>query len=63
LVLNGLFDVLTYLLGPLGSWLRGSGRTALGWLGILALLAAAAWAAGEWYGIDWPKPDLSRFGR
>ena len=26
------------------------------------LVAAAGWAFGEWYGYDWPKPDLSRFG-
>jgi hypothetical protein len=62
IVLNGTFNALTYLLGPLGTWLRGPGRKALGWLGILMILAAAAWAAGEWYGIDWPTPDLSRFG-
>ena len=60
--LNGTFNVLTYLLGPLGTWLRGSGRNALGWLGLLMLLAAAGWAAGEWYGLDWPKVDLSRLG-
>lgn len=61
-LLNGTFNVLTYLLGPVGTWLRGPGRTALGWCGILLLLAAAAWAAGEWIGYDWPAVDLSRFG-
>ena len=61
-LVNGTFNLLTYLLGPLGTWLRGSGRTALGWCGILMLLAAAAWAAGEWVGYDWPAVDLSRFG-
>jgi hypothetical protein len=59
--LNGTFNLLTYLLGPLGAWLRGSGRNALGWAGILMLLAAGAWAAGEWVGYEWPAVDLSRF--
>jgi hypothetical protein len=62
IALNGVFNVLTYLLGPVGTWLRGAGRNTLGWLGILMLLAAAGWAVGQWYGIDWPRPDLSRFG-
>jgi hypothetical protein len=62
MLVNGTFNLLTYLLGPPGTWLRGPGRNALGWCGFLMLLAAAGWAAGEWYGIDWPKPDLSRFG-
>ncbi len=61
-LLNGTFNLLTYLLGPLGTWLRGSGRTALGWCGILMIVAAAAWAAGEWAGYEWPAVDLSRFG-
>lgn len=62
MLVNGTFNVLTYLLGPLGTWLRGPGRTALGWCGILMLLAAAGWAVGEWIGYDWPAIDLSRFG-
>ena len=62
LLLNGTFNLLTYLLGPLGTWLRGSGRNALGWAGTLMLLAAAAWAVGEWVGYEWPAIDLSRFG-
>lgn len=61
-LLNGTFNVLTYLLGPLGTWLRGPGRTALGWCGILMILAAAAWAIGEWAGYEWPAIDLSRVG-
>jgi hypothetical protein len=61
-LVNGTFNVLTYLLGPLGTWLRGPGRNALGWCGILMLLAAGAWAAGEWVGYEWPAIDLSRFG-
>jgi hypothetical protein len=61
-LLNGTFNVLTYLLGPLGTWLRGPGRTALGWCGILMLVTAGVWAAGEWRGFDWPAIDLSRFG-
>jgi hypothetical protein len=61
-LLNGLFNLLTYLLGPLGTWVRGPGRGMLGWAGILMTLAAAVWALGNWYGYDWPRPNLSRFG-
>jgi hypothetical protein len=46
---NGIFDVLTQLLGPLGSWLRQpSGRTFLGWLGLALLLAAIALQVVLW---------------
>jgi hypothetical protein len=62
IVLNGVFNLLTYLLGPLGTWLRGPGRGAMGWVGILMIVAAIVWGLGEWYGYDWPKPNLSRFG-
>jgi hypothetical protein len=61
-LLNGTFNILSYLLGPLGAWLRGPGRAFLGWGGIAMMLAAILWAVGEWYGYDWPRPDLSRFG-
>lgn len=61
-LLNGLFNLLTYLLGPLGAWIRGPGRGIVGWAGILMILAAGVWALGNWYGYDWPKPNLSRFG-
>jgi hypothetical protein len=59
IVLNVTFNVFTHLLGPLGTWLRGSGRSVMGWLGIGMILAAGVWAAGEWYGYDWPKMDAS----
>jgi hypothetical protein len=59
IALNVTFNVLTYLLGPLGTWLRGSGRSVMGWVGIGMILAAGVWAAGEWYGYDWPKLDAS----
>jgi hypothetical protein len=61
-LLNGLFNLLTYLLGPIGTWIRGPGRGMVGWAGILMLVAAAVWALGNWYGYDWPRPNLSRFG-
>lgn len=57
--LNGVYDVLTYLL-PMGSWWRTGGRTWLGRAGLLMLLAAGGWAAGEWQGVEWPKPDVSK---
>jgi hypothetical protein len=60
LALNGAFDVLTYLLGPIGTWLRGPGRTAIGLTGVLMILAATTWAVGEWYGYDWPKVDVTQ---
>jgi hypothetical protein len=59
-VVNWVFDALSYLLGPLGSWLRGGGRPVLGWVGILMVLAAAGWAFGEWTGYDWPRVDIAR---
>ncbi|MSR54450.1 MAG: hypothetical protein EXS09_14355 [Gemmataceae bacterium] len=60
LLLNGTFNFFTYLLGPLGTWLRGSGRGSLGWLGILMVLGSAVWAFGNWYGYEWPKIPLDR---
>ena len=63
ILVNWVFDTLSYLLGPLGSWLRGSGRPALGWVGILMTLAAAGWAFGEWSGFDWPRLDVGRLLR
>lgn len=62
MALNGIFNLITYLLGPLGTWLRGSGRGLMGWVGIAMIIAAAVWALGEWYGYDWPKPNWSRLG-
>lgn len=51
---NLLFDGLTYLLGPLGRWLRGSsGRALLGWIGLGLLAAAAAWALADWLAWIW----------
>jgi len=53
---NWLFDLLTYLLGPLGSWLRSNaGRNILGWLGIVMIFGALGWAIADWYGIDWTR--------
>jgi hypothetical protein len=57
---NGTFNLITYLLGPLGAYLRGPGRNLLGWIGIAMVVAAGAWAVGEWYGCDWPRPDFSK---
>ena len=55
-LLNKIFDLLSYFLGPLGTWLRqSSGRNVLGWLGILMVLGAIGWGAADWYGLDWIK--------
>jgi len=58
--LNAVINVLSYLLGPVGAWMRGPGRTPLGWVGIAMMLVAGVWATGEWLGYDWPSLDLSR---
>src|SRR5262245_39519014 len=47
ILLNVTFNVPTYLLGPLGAWLRGSGRTLMGWFGFGMIIAAGLWAAVE----------------
>ncbi len=60
--LNWVYDILTYLL-PMGSWWRTGGRTWLGRAGVLMILASIGWGVGEWYGIDWPKPDLSKINK
>lgn len=55
-VLNKLFDLLTFPLGPIGTWLRQpAGRNTLGWLGVLMILAAIGWGVADWYGLDWLK--------
>ncbi|MBO0700009.1 MAG: hypothetical protein J2P46_16545, partial [Zavarzinella sp.] len=59
IAVNLAFNFMSHLLGPLGSWLRGSGRTPLGYVGIGMIVIAGVWAAGEWYGYEWPKVDLS----
>jgi len=52
--INQVFDVGTWLLGPLGRWLRGTrGRFFLGWIGLGLLAAAAAWAVLGWTGWIW----------
>ena len=49
--LNLLFDGLTFLLGPLGRWLRGeTGRLLIGWAGVALLLAGLVWAFLGWMG-------------
>jgi hypothetical protein len=54
LLLNGAFDLLLLPLGPLGAWLRGrGGRNVLAAVGLLCLAAAAALAAGDWFGWTW----------
>jgi hypothetical protein len=53
---NRLFDVVFYLFGPLGGWLRRPfGRKVLGWLGILMILGAIGWGVADWYGMEWTR--------
>jgi hypothetical protein len=52
--MNRVFDGTTWLLGPLGRWLRApAGRTLLGWLGLLLLAGALAWGILDWVGWSW----------
>ncbi len=54
-IVNKIFDVLFFLMGPFGAGLRTpSGKNFLGWLGLLMLLGAIGWVVGEWYGVKWP---------
>lgn len=49
--LNLLFDGLTFLLGPVGRWLRSeTGRLVMGWAGVGLLLAALLWTFLGWMG-------------
>lgn len=53
-LLNHIFDAFTYLLGPLGRWLRGpQGRHLLGVAGLLLLVAAGVWLMVDWLGWTW----------
>lgn len=55
-VLNKLFDLCTFPLGPVGSWLRQrSGRNALAWLGVLMILGAIGWGVADLRGLDWTR--------
>ncbi|HYV34357.1 MAG TPA: hypothetical protein VE988_01555, partial [Gemmataceae bacterium] len=43
--INGSFDTLTKILGPLGRWLRGDqGRFLIGWCGLAMIIVAVIWA-------------------
>jgi len=51
---NVAFDGLTFLLGPLGRWLRGpTGRAVMGWIGVLLVAGSMAWALFDWMGWTW----------
>src|SRR5436305_2011466 len=53
-VIDTLFGVLLYLVWPVRGFLRSpAGRSLLGGAGVLCLLAAAAWAALDWFGWTW----------
>lgn len=53
ILLNGLFDLLTLPLGPLGGALRSRwGKAFLGAVGVLCLAAAGAWVILDYLGLD-----------
>jgi hypothetical protein len=53
-VVNKVFDVVTYPLGPLGAWLRGpTGRGLLAFLGGVFLAAAGIILALDWCEWTW----------
>ena len=45
---NHLYDSLMGRLGAPGRIMRGTGRTLLGWIGLLLMAAALAWAVFDW---------------
>ncbi len=48
---NHLFDRGAGRLGPFGRWLRRpTGRTVLGWAGLVLLAAALGWVLLDWFG-------------
>jgi hypothetical protein len=53
LLVNVLFDLLLWPLGPLGTALRSRpGRSFLGMVGLGCLAAAGAWALLDYLGLD-----------
>jgi hypothetical protein len=59
LILNLVFDGITYLFGPLGAWLRTSaGRMTLGYVGLGLMAVAAAWWLHDLLGWTWVRDSL-----
>jgi hypothetical protein len=53
-IVNYVFDGGTYPFDPLGRWLRrDTGRTFVGWTGLILLASAVAWAILERIGWTW----------
>jgi hypothetical protein len=53
LAVNRLYDAPTQLAGPAGEWLRDSGRTIVGWIGVSLIVIAAAWVVVDWLAWMW----------
>ncbi|MEZ6139315.1 MAG: hypothetical protein R3B84_01980 [Zavarzinella sp.] len=61
ILINMLYDAITWLLWPLTGVLRNQGRTWLGRIGVFMLIAAAGWAIGEMYGYSWPHIPWGKY--
>jgi len=49
LLVNGIFDLLTFFLGPLGRWLRtGPGRSFLAFAGVVLAVLGIGWLIRDW---------------
>jgi hypothetical protein len=46
--INQMYDALMASLGTPGWIMRGTGRTLIGWIGLLLLAAALAWGVFDW---------------
>jgi hypothetical protein len=60
-LVDRVYTVITYILGPLTSWLSGpSMKHFLGWLGIIMILLAIGLAGSLMFGFDWSTEILGQ---